>query len=139
MKSTTTMIKKVLIFGAMVWGFFQTNRVEAQTPCAGMQNYGCAGRYGYSGDVTAITVKNSAGTVLASFSGLGCSGGNNQTNRGVLNGGSPIDLTAGEEITVEVTGTSWIGYNTRVGIWMDVSLNYQYERMSVWLTLHKTL
>ncbi len=128
MKSTTTMIKKVLIFGAMVWGFFQTNRVEAQTPCAGMQNYGCAGRYGYSGDVTAITVKNSAGTVLASFSGLGCSGGNNQTNRGVLNGGSPIDLTAGEEITVEVTGTSWIGYNTRVGIWMDVSLNYQYER-----------
>ncbi len=128
MKSTTTMFRKVLIFGAMVWGLFQANRVEAQTPCTGQQGYGCSGLYGYSGDIEAITVKNSAGTVLASYSGLTCSATGAGTYKGILNSGAPIDLTAGEVVTIEVTGTSWSGYNTRVGIWMDVSLNYQYEK-----------
>jgi hypothetical protein len=129
MKSTTTMFQKVLIFGAMVWGMFQVGRVEAQTPCTGQAAYGCGGAYGYGGDITDVAVKNSAGTVLASYSSLGCSATNAAgTYRGVLNAGAPIDLTAGEEITIEITGTSWIGYNTRVGVWMDVSLNYSFER-----------
>ena len=83
MKSTTTMFKMVLIFGALVWGLIQTSRVEAQTPCTGSNAYGCGGRYGYGGDVTDVTIKNSAGTILASYSGLGC---NNATSyRGIQN------------------------------------------------------
>ena len=54
MKSTTTMFKRVLIFGALVWGLIQTSRVEAQTPCTGSNAYGCGGRYGYGGDVTDV-------------------------------------------------------------------------------------
>ena len=132
MKSTTTMFRKVLIFGAMVWGMFQTGRVDAQTPCAGTAAYGCGGTYGYGGDVTDVTIKNSAGTILASYSGLGCNARNAAgTYRGVQNAGNPFDLVAGEEITIEITGTSWTqiaGYDTRVGVWMDVSLNNSMER-----------
>ena len=132
MKSTTTMFRKVLIFGAMVWGMFQTGRVDAQTPCAGTAAYGCGGAYGYGGDVTDVTIKNSAGTILASYSGLGCNARNAAgTYRGVQNAGNPFDLVAGEEITIEITGTSWTqiaGYDTRVGVWMDVSLNNSMER-----------
>jgi hypothetical protein len=35
MKSTTTKFRKVLILGAMLLGFFQSGRVDAQTPCVG--------------------------------------------------------------------------------------------------------
>ena len=68
MKFKTTKFKNVLIFGAMVWGLFQTGRLDAQTPCTGTNAYGCGGRFNYGGDVTDVTVKNSAGTVLASYS-----------------------------------------------------------------------
>ena len=129
MISTTTIFKRVLIFGALVWGLIQTSRVEAQTPCTGSNAYGCGGRYGYGGDVTDVTIKNSAGTILASYSGLGC---NNATSyRGIQNSGNAFDLVAGDEVTIEITGTSWTtiaGYDTRVGVWMDVSLNNSFER-----------
>jgi len=126
MKSTTTLFRKVFLFGAMVTSFFAADRVKAQNPCNGAANYGCGGRYGYCGDIDAITVKNSAGTVLASYNGLKCN--NATTYRGILNQGSAFDLTAGEEIEVTITGTSWNGYATRVGLWMDVDLNKQYSK-----------
>ena len=125
MKSTITMFKKALVFGAMVLGAFSGSRLEAQTPCSGSFSYGCPSQYGYCGDIDAVTIKNKAGAVLASYSSLTCSGTN--TYVGVLNQGAPIDLTAGEEITIEITGTEWSGYYTRPGVWMDASLNSQFE------------
>jgi hypothetical protein len=44
-----------------------------------------------------------------------------------MNQGSSIDLTAGEEVTIELTGTEWNGYYTRPGVWMDVSLDNQFQ------------
>lgn len=132
MKSTTTKFRKVLILGAMLLGFFQSGRVDAQTPCVGTNAYGCGSTWGYGGDVTDVTVKNSTGTVLATYSGLGCTINTAAgTYRGIQNTGNAFDLTAGEEITIEITGTSWTtiaGYDTRVGVWLDVSQNLSFER-----------
>jgi hypothetical protein len=88
--------------------------------------YGCGNRYGYCGDIDAVTVKNSQGTVLATFSGLQCNTAT--TYRGILNQGTPFDLTAGEEITIEITGTEWSGYYTRPGVWLDVDLDMSYQK-----------
>ncbi len=63
---------------------------------------------------------------------LGCtSRGGAGTYKGIQNSGNAFDLVAGEEITIEITGTSWTqisGYDTRVGVWMDVSLNNSFEK-----------
>jgi len=126
MKSTITKFKKALIYGAMAFGFFTTPNVQAQSICSGAMAYGCGNRYGYCGDIDAVTVKNSQGTVLATFSGLQCN--NATTYRGILNQGTPFDLTAGEEITIEITGTEWSGYYTRPGVWMDVDLDMSYQK-----------
>ena len=129
MKSTTTMFKKVLIFGAMVLGYVQGNRVEAQTPCTAAAAYGCGNQYGYCGDLDAVVVKNKAGTVLASYNTLKCNSAN--TYLGILNQGAAFDLTAGEEIVIELTGTEWAGYYTRPGVWMDTDLNKSFSAAEV--------
>ena len=121
MKSTITKLKHILYFGAMALGFFSTNRAEAQACGAGSQHaYGCGNLYGYCGDIDAVTVKSKSGT-LATYSGLTCTGGGGNTFQGVLNAGSPFDLTAGEEITIELTGTAWAGYVTKPGVWIDAN------------------
>ncbi len=129
MKSTTTMFKKVLIFGAMVLGYVQGNRVEAQTPCTAAAAYGCGNQYGYCGDLDAVVVKNKAGTVLASYNSLKCNTASNYL--GILNQGAAFDLTAGEEIVIELTGTEWAGYYTRPGVWMDTDLNKSFSAAEV--------
>ncbi len=123
------MFKKVLIFGAMVLGYVQGNRVEAQTPCTAAAAYGCGNQYGYCGDLDAVVVKNKAGTVLASYNSLKCNSSN--TYLGILNQGAAFDLTAGEEIVIELTGTEWAGYYTRPGVWMDTDLNKSFSAAEV--------
>ena len=115
MKSTITKLKQALYLGAIVLGFFSTNHVEAQV--CGASTYACGGAYGYCGDIDAITIKDKSGT-LCSFSGKKCSG---TPYLGVVNAGSPIDLTAGQTISVDITGTSWAGYNTSPGVWIDAN------------------
>jgi hypothetical protein len=114
MKSTITKLKHALYLGAIALGFFSINHAEAQV--CGASTYACAGLYGYSGDIDAITIKDNSGT-LCSFSGKKCS--SSTSHLGVVNAGSPIDLTAGQTITVDITGTSWSGYTTSPGVWID--------------------
>ena len=126
MRLKTTFFKKIIVYGITVLGSFSSKAILAQgTPCAGQAAYGCGYRYGYCGDVDGIKITNSAGTLIASYSGQSC---NTVTSyRGVMNQGSSIDLTAGEEVTIELTGTEWNGYYTRPGVWMDVSLDNQFQ------------
>ena len=116
MKSTITKLKQALYLGAIALGFFSTNQAEAQV--CGASTYACSGLYGYSGDIDAITIKDKSGT-LCSFSGKKCSSGT--SHLGVVNAGSPIDLTAGQTLTVDITGSSWLSYNTSVGVWIDAN------------------
>ncbi|MBL7811722.1 MAG: hypothetical protein JNL57_05820, partial [Bacteroidetes bacterium] len=110
-----------LLTAAFIGGLaFLPGTAEAQL-CAASNSWGCGGTYGYGGDIQSITIKNSSG-VLASYSGLGCTG---TANNKLVNAGSPIDITAGESITFELTGTSWTSgttvWNTGVGVWVDAN------------------
>ena len=69
MKSKITKLKQALYLGAIALGFFSTNHADAQV--CGASTYACAGAYGYSGDIEAITIKDKSGT-LCSFSGKKC-------------------------------------------------------------------
>ncbi len=122
MKSTITKLKQALYLGAIALGFFSTNQAEAQV--CGASTYACAGLYGYSGDIDAITIKDKSGT-LCSFSGKKCS--SSTSHLGVVNAGSPIDLTAGQTITVDITGTSWSGYTTSPGVWIDANIDNSFS------------
>jgi len=78
--------------------------------------------------LTDITVKNSAGKVLYSASSIGpgatCTSGAG-AYMGILNASSGFDVTAGEELTLEIAGGSWAtgGWTTRVGAWIDADKN----------------
>ncbi|MCC7297038.1 MAG: DUF5011 domain-containing protein [Bacteroidia bacterium] len=70
----------------------------------------------YAGNIVDLTVANGAGT-LASYASMG-----NNTSVQVLNSGSPFDITAGEQLTVTVTGTTdayGYSWSTNVGVWVD--------------------
>ena len=95
----------------------------AEAQVCGASTYACAGLYGYSGDIDAITIKDKSGT-LCSFSGKKCS--SSTSHLGVVNAGSPIDLTAGQTITVDITGTSWSGYTTSPGVWIDANIDNSF-------------
>jgi len=124
MKSTITRLKQALYFGVMALGFFSAGSTKAQV-CSASHAYGCGGMYGYCGDLDAVTVKRSGGTVLASYSGLVCT--SSSTYKGVLNAGSPFDVTAGETMVIELTGTSWSGYTTRPGVWIDANKDNSFS------------
>jgi hypothetical protein len=123
MKSKITKLKQAMYAGMIALGFFSTNQAEAQLCNA--TTAGCGGLYGYCGDIDAITIKDKSGT-LCSFSGKKCT--SNTAYLGVLNAGSPVDLTAGQTITVELTGTSWaaVGYTTSPGVWLDVNMDNSF-------------
>jgi len=107
----TNLLFRVLILLAFYWLYHQ----EVSAQCSANASWGCgSGSWtNYGGDLQSIIVKDAAGGTLASYSGLGCA----STNR-TLNSGKPIDLIAGQQITIEVasSGGSW---NTGVGIWLD--------------------
>lgn len=78
----------------------------------------------YAGNITDLTVANSAGT-LASYSSLG-----NNTSVQTLNSGAPIDITAGESLTVTVQGTTdayGYSWSTNVGVWIDANRDYTFS------------
>lgn len=118
MKSTITKLKQALFFGVVAMGFFSSNQANAQL-CSATHSYGCGGLYGYCGDIDVVTVKNAKGGVLATYSGLKCA--SSSTYMGILNTGAGFDLTAGQTIIIELTGTSWAGYSTKVGAWIDAN------------------
>lgn len=93
--------------------------------CSAANSWGCG--HNLAGNITDIRISNSAGT-LASYTGLGCSA--TTTSNVLVNAGSPITLTAGENITFDITGNTDIyGYSwsTRVGIWLDVDRNNSFS------------
>jgi len=136
MKSTITKLKSLVLTGVLLGGFFSTVSLKAQCPtqCTGTNSWGCGGALvgsgtDYPGDILAVEVKDSKGSSLASYSGLGCTTGTAaSTYKGVLNQGKPFDLTAGEVISVTVDGGSWAtqSWGTRVGIWIDADRNGQF-------------
>lgn len=93
----------------------------------GTSGYGC---YMYSstisymgGWITGVTIKNSAGTVLGSYSGYSCSG----SSAVLVNSGSPISITSGEVLSLEVSvGEGYWGYGTMVGVWIDADYNKNF-------------
>lgn len=94
----------------------------------GTSGYGCymfSSTVSYMGGwLTGVTVKNSLGTVLGSYSGFSCSG-----SAAVLaNSGAPISITAGETLNLEVTvGEGYWGYGTMVGVWIDADYNKNFS------------
>jgi hypothetical protein len=80
----------------LLFGLFATG-MRAQTYCGASNSWGCGlqGSQDLSGDMDEVSVKNSAGGTLASYTGISCSGG----GLTVLNTGSPFDVTSGETLT----------------------------------------
>ena len=105
MNSLFTEPKYALYAVAFAFGFISTNQTEAQV--CGASTYACGNAYGYCGDIDAITIKDISGT-LCTFSGKKCT--TTTSHLGVINAGSPINLTSGQTIIVDITGTSWSGY-----------------------------
>lgn len=126
MKFTFTKFKRAVGLTAVGIVSLLSGKVNAQI-CSASMSWGCSNTYNYGGDIDAITIANSAGT-LASYSGQKCTS-TSSTNT-LLNAGAPIDITAGENITFTLTGTTdpygW-GYNTRVGIWIDADRNNTFS------------
>lgn len=131
MKSTITQLKKLAFLGVLVGGLFTSVSLKAQTPCSGTTSWGCGGSILGSGsptespgDILDVAVKNSKGTTLASYTGLGCtSSASASSYKGILNSGKGFDVTASESITVTVTAGTWAtqGWGSRVGIWIDAN------------------
>ncbi|MDA1112299.1 MAG: DUF5011 domain-containing protein [Bacteroidetes bacterium] len=98
--------------------------------CSGTPAYGSGnctvGGSDRPGDLIDVTVKNKAGKVLYSASGIGpgatCASAS-AAYQGILNASSAFDVTAGEELTLEIAGGSWAtgGWTTRVGVWIDAN------------------
>ena len=90
---------------------------QAQTYCGATYSWGCGnGGNNPTGNVTDVTIKDATGKTLASWSG-GCT----QNVTALANPGKPIDVTAGEKLTVTVKGTEWTqqGWMTNIGAWID--------------------
>lgn len=126
MKFTFTKFKRAVGLAAVGVVSLLGGKVNAQI-CSASMSWGCSNTYQYGGDIDAITIANNAGT-LASYSGLKCTS-TSSTNT-LLNAGAPIDITAGENITFTITGTTdpygW-GYNSRIGIWIDADRNNSFS------------
>ncbi|MFZ9971179.1 MAG: hypothetical protein ACO3GK_07725, partial [Bacteroidia bacterium] len=111
MKSTFTKLKKGAAWMLFAWGAFSAQQVEAQL-CSGQSNYGSGnclvGGSDKPGDIESVTIKDKSGKVLGSWGSLStnCQRGAG-TYLGVLNASNPIDVTAGEELTLEIAGGSW--------------------------------
>lgn len=126
MKFTFTKFRRALGLTAVGFVSLLGGKVNAQI-CSASMSWGCSSTYSYGGDIDAITIANNAGT-LASYSGLKCTS-TSSTNT-LRNSGAPFDITAGENITFTITGTTdnygW-GYNTRVGIWIDANRDNSFS------------
>ena len=138
MKSTITQLKKLAFLGVLVGGLFTSSTLKAQTPCSGTSSWGCGGAIlgtgnptESSGDILDVAVKNSKGTTLASYSGLGCtSSAAANSYKGILNSGKGFDVTASESITVAVTGGTWAtqSWGSRIGIWIDANRDGSFDK-----------
>ena len=138
MKSTITQLKKLAFLGVLVGGLFTSSTLKAQTPCSGTSSWGCGGSIlgtgnptESSGDILDVAVKNSKGTTLASYSGLGCtSSAAANSYKGILNSGKGFDVTASESITVAVTGGTWAtqSWGSRIGIWIDANRDGSFDK-----------
>ncbi len=136
MKSTITQLKKLAFLGVLVGGLFTSSTLKAQTPCAGTSAW-CGGSIlgtgnptESPGDIIDVAVKDSKGTTLASYTGLGCTSQTAaNTYKGILNSGKAIDVTASESITVTVNAGSWAsqGWSSKVGIWIDADRDGKFS------------
>lgn len=125
MKLTITKITRAL--GLMGIGFLAMMPGGSKGQiCSATNSWGCGHNYG--GNITEVKISNSSGS-LASYSGLGCSSGA-ATNNVLVNSGSPIDLTASESITFEITGNTdaygW-GWGSKIGVWLDFDRNNSFS------------
>jgi len=124
MKLTITKITRAL--GLMGIGFLAMMPGVSKGQVCSATSTWCGDTYG--GNVTAIKISNAAGTI-ASYSGLGCTG-SAAVNNTTANPGAPIDITANETLTIEVTGKTdnngW-GWGSRVGIWLDMDRNNTFS------------
>ena len=117
-------------------GLFTSSTLKAQTPCAGTSAW-CGGSIlgtgnptESPGDIIDVAVKDSKGTTLASYTGLGCTSQTAaNTYKGILNSGKAIDVTASESITVTVNAGSWAsqGWSSKVGIWIDADRDGKFS------------
>ena len=132
MKSTFTKLKQVSTALLVAWGALASQSLEAQL-CSGQSNYGSGnclvGGSDKPGDIESVTIKDKSGKVLGSWGSLStnCQRGSG-TYLGILNASNPIDVTAGEELTLEISGGSWAtgGWTTRVGVWIDANRDNSY-------------
>ncbi len=125
MKLTITKITRAL--GLMGIGFLAMMPGGSKGQiCTATNSWGCGHNYG--GNIVEIKISDNGGT-LASYSGLACST-TAATNNVLVNSGNPIDITAGQDLTLEITGSvdayGW-GYLTRVGIWLDYDRNNSFS------------
>jgi len=95
---------------------------QAQTYCGASQQWGCGNTR--AGNVTDITISDASGKTLTSWSG-GCT----QNAPIIANPGAPIDITAGEVLTINVKGSTWAaqGWSTNVGVWLDIDRNGSFS------------
>lgn len=111
-KSITTKFMKVL--GGSLAAFLSMLPATSSAQYCGATSWGNGTTYG--GNVTDLTIANSAGT-LASYSSLG-----NNSSVSTLNTGNAFDITAGEQLKITVQGTTdayGYSWNTNVGVWVD--------------------
>ncbi|MBM3399026.1 MAG: DUF5011 domain-containing protein [Bacteroidetes bacterium] len=125
MKLTFTKITRAL--GLLGIGFLAMMPGSSRGQiCSASNSWGCGHNYG--GNIVEIKISDNAGT-LASYSGLACST-TSATSNVLVNASSPIDITAGQNLTLEITGSvdayGW-GYRTRVGIWLDYDRNNSFS------------
>lgn len=125
MKFTITKLTRALgLLGLGVMAMLP-GRSGAQM-CSATNAWGCG--HNLAGNITDIKISNVAGT-LASYSGLGCST-TAAVSQNLVNGGSPITITAGENITFEITANTdayGYGWSSRVGIWLDINRDNSYS------------
>jgi len=124
MKLTITKITRAL--GLMGIGFLAMMPGSSRGQiCSASNSWGCGHNYG--GNIVEIKISDNGGT-LASYSGLACST-TAATSNVLVNPSTPIDITAGQDLTLEITGSvdayGW-GYLTRVGIWLDYDRNNSF-------------
>lgn len=119
-KSITSNFMKVL--GGGLAAFLSMLPATSSAQYCGATSWGNGTTY--AGNVTDLTVANGGGT-LASYSSLG-----NNTSVSVLNTGNAFDITAGEEISITVQGTTdayGYSWSTNVGVWIDVDYDGNFS------------
>lgn len=121
----TTFFKGLLTTALVASTALLPSKLSAQI--CGATSYGCyvwSGTNYYGGKLRDITVKNSAGTVLGSWTGLSCVSGSLVT----LNTGAPISVTAGERLTIELSAeTNLYGWGTYAGVWINADYNNTFS------------